>query len=846
MELLNNKINIFKNAADNNPEHKITLFKFLEAVKNGKWREEIQYMRKLNTEHGKKACDEPKKLLPAVSFSGTFSGRRVSDELDIHSGLVQIDIDDCEDIAATRKHFETDPHIAFVFLSPRGTGIKAGLKIPRDKDVQKAIHEQARKHFGYINNEQWDSKVKDPARICFVSYDENLYINENAEEFKYIVPKSIPKKNVGKLPWIEDDMRRKWSNELFDTAFKMILDSGEGNLHDARLKAGTLLGGGVAHGLFFKDEALCEMERVVSTHTNIPRQAMKDVSDGIEYGMKNPLEPPHYIKKRTQNYETVIKAVKERTGEEITPDDIPNVVDTFFSILGHNNNNFYVMPMSTGTVLRIAEFSKANLIKMAPLEFWASKYEGEKGGVEWDKAISDCTEDASKRFFDYSLVRGRGVWLDGENTIVNYGNKVTFNGKKVKHNSIKSKWIYSKGIELEDTADTPLSLEDSKKIISVVANTPIQTEVEKKLFLGAIVVAPICGGVNWRSHIWVTGQKGTGKSWMNDNIITPLIGDFAIYAKGDGTTEAGIRQTLRGDALAVVHDEAESDSDIGARNMANKLLLARVASSEDRAQVLKGSASGDAMHYTIRSSFIFLSIGVPQLQRADESRISVINLSKTETAEDHKRYSSLQAQVATIDYDYCQKFRRRTIDMMPIIKESTKVFHQAIKEVIADSRVADQLSGLFAGAYSLESDSVISREDAMLYICSQDLSEYTNRADKEESDHYECLNDIMTSIIAIGGGDVRTIRELIFEGNEPVLARYGIKRIKEQICFAKQNSNLSALLANKSRFSKTYYLELKRISGVIDKVFKLNGKTTRGISVPLSEISEEMIVISEF
>ncbi len=832
--MLDRSVNIFKNAMDNKPEHKAPLSSVLRGIKEGKWRSEIEYMRKLNTEHGKKACDEPKKLLPAVSFSGTFGDRRASEELDVHTGIVQIDIDDCEDIPATRKKLEEDEHIVFVFLSPRGTGIKAGLRIPRNKEQQKNIHEQARTYFGYTNNDQWDNKVKDPARVCFVSYDPDLYINENAVEFKYVEPKKIPKKQVGKLPWIEDDLKRRWANELFDTAFKMIHESTDGNLHDTRVKAGTLLGGGVAHGLFFKDEVLCEMERVISTHTNTPRQALRDVSDGVDYGMKSPLDPPKYLKKKTETANAVIEAVKKETGEE---KELESVGYTdFFQLLGNASNSFYVMPNSTGVIARVTEFTKGALLKLAPLAFWEAKYAGEKGGVAWDLAISDCNDESSKKTFDYSLVRGRGVWLDGENSVVNLGGEIESEGDPK-----KSKWVYTKGLPIGGISDTPLSTGESKKLLDIIEYTPISSSLEKMYLSGAIVQAIICGGLDWRSHTWLTGQAGTGKTWISDKIITPLIGDFALYAKGDATTEAGIRQKLGGDSLAIVHDEAESDSDIGARNMANKLLFSRACSADDRAAVLKGTASGQAMIFSVRSSFIFLSIGVPRLQRADESRISVINLDKSKTAKDQRRFKILQQKQRVLTTEFCDQFRRRAINLLPVIRKNTKTFFDVLTEVLKDSRASEQLASLIACSYSLQSEAVICTDDATLLVCSLDLSEAQASSEKEESDHYSCLEDILSSMVNIGGGQLQTIRELVLGENHVILARYGIKIIKGCICFSRQSTNLQNQLSN-SRFSKTYLQELKRVEGVTTKVFKLNGRSTRGFAVPMSEITDSEIV----
>ena len=75
------------------------------------------------------------------------------------------------------------------------------------------------------------------------------------------------------------------------------------------------------------------------------------------------------------------------------------------------------------------------------------------------------------------------------------------------------------------------------------------------------------------------------------------------------TTEAGIRQELRADALAVIFDEAEEDGEAARRRIQAVLALARQASSESGARTLKGTVHGGALQFRIRSMFCMASIG---------------------------------------------------------------------------------------------------------------------------------------------------------------------------------------------------------------------------------------------
>ena len=77
--------------------------------------------------------------------------------------------------------------------------------------------------------------------------------------------------------------------------------------------------------------------------------------------------------------------------------------------------------------------------------------------------------------------------------------------------------------------------------------------------------------------------------------------------------------------------------------MQSILELARAASAETGAGIGKGSASGKAMEYQIRSCFAFASIGVAANQRADTSRITSLELRKDNTDGGRERFEALKS-----------------------------------------------------------------------------------------------------------------------------------------------------------------------------------------------------------
>lgn len=135
-----------------------------------------------------------KKSLPAVTVCGTFSPSRKSNYIKDYSGLVVIDYDEITkyELQKIRKILTKTPWIYSFFLSPSGKGIKV-ICHTSNKDPKQHYH--AIKHCWKSLLEQGihhvpDKSGSDVARLCFLSYDENLYINPNCETLFIPIEKS--------------------------------------------------------------------------------------------------------------------------------------------------------------------------------------------------------------------------------------------------------------------------------------------------------------------------------------------------------------------------------------------------------------------------------------------------------------------------------------------------------------------------------------------------------------------------------------------------------------------------------------------------------------------------------
>lgn len=175
-------VTIFKNIKTTEaPFHK-SVSVVLDRVRNGAAKGLVEGIRKEST---KSKRNELKKGLAAVCFSGTFNKRQDSSILE-HSGLICLDFDDYEskkDMNADKLLMQKDKYVYSVFTSPSGNGIKVLVKIPADVDNHKNYFNSLKTYFDSPN---FDVTCSNVSRVCYESYDPDIYVNEDSEEWDKI------------------------------------------------------------------------------------------------------------------------------------------------------------------------------------------------------------------------------------------------------------------------------------------------------------------------------------------------------------------------------------------------------------------------------------------------------------------------------------------------------------------------------------------------------------------------------------------------------------------------------------------------------------------------------------
>ena len=505
-----------------------------------------------------------------------------------------------------------------------------------------------------------------------------------------------------------------------------------------------------------------------------------DVADAIlndHWDIKQVLE---FIKQNVEEPPENIPLPEEREyRQEPLQEPLPSETAEFFPIkcLGYDHGNYFYMPRNTRqiTILTPSEHTGNNLTSMAPITYWETMYPS-KGGPIWRNAANDLMRACERRgIYDVARVRGRGAWVDKKRVVLHLGDKLLCDGKQSGLDEIDSKYVYEHGGLLDfDTQTKPLGNHGAHKLLNICDALTWEREIYSRYFAGWIVLAPICGALPWRPHLWITAKSGTGKSWILDHILKPCLGNFKLSAQSN-TTEAGLRQKLKCDSLPVTFDEIENENIESTRRIQHILELSRQASSESDTGILKGSQSGRAIEYKIRSMFFFSSIAVSLSQQADISRVTVASLMQPHdwTPEQKaEHFDALQQAVnSTITEEWCESLRARSIKLIPVIVENARVFARAAAKTIGTQRAGDQIGTLLAGAYSLASEKVIDLETATEWINQREWEE--ERATLETDDSTRCLDVIMQHIVKDGSREAN-ISNLLHCANESLSDRTGM------------------------------------------------------------------------
>lgn len=164
-------------------------FAVLETIKSNQLEEKIKSIRYAYHQDEEIVGDNLKKELPAFTPSATFKNGRKMEYLENYNGLAHLDLDDIpmESVSEIRKSVDASEYTLASFISPSGMGIKIFVRINSPMEQHKEMIVQLMEYYKELTGYELDPKCKDITRLCFMSWDENTYVNKQSETFTPVI-----------------------------------------------------------------------------------------------------------------------------------------------------------------------------------------------------------------------------------------------------------------------------------------------------------------------------------------------------------------------------------------------------------------------------------------------------------------------------------------------------------------------------------------------------------------------------------------------------------------------------------------------------------------------------------
>jgi hypothetical protein len=402
--------------------------------------------------------------------------------------------------------------------------------------------------------------------------------------------------------------------------------------------------------------------------------------------------------------------------------------------------------------------------------------------------------------------------------------------------------------------------EYSKKLIELCSLARWEEPFYGDILAGWLFSAMVCGAMKFRSHLYLIGQSGSGKSWLQDHIIKPILGKMCVKVSSK-TSEAGIRAMLNNDILPVVCDENEVENSKKDREALDAIFdLARNASSEYSEPITKSSPTGQVKVYYCRSAFLFSSIKTSMEKVADLNRTAFVRLknkpaneaSTMEKTVDNAKFEKLRTEVEKlIDHDYCESLLARAVRLAAVMRQSQQTVSDVSAKIFGNRRQGDQMGMIIAGVHGLKSDLPITEQEAEDYLNVYTKNKERVFSEEDEKQEMGCVDTLLRMPIKIQMRTYPLARILSFllgleelpESKDEVvktIAFCGIKIVDDCLCLSTKTASevCEYFRTNTMYGTKGWIDEMSRVSKkVCFKTTRFTSITTsRGLCIPLDDI----------
>lgn len=500
--------------------------------------------------------------------------------------------------------------------------------------------------------------------------------------------------------------------------------------------------------------------------------------------------------------------------------------------IGYDDMGYVFYCFDRNSIVRLGKnMSKQNLFELAPKESWEARYMGSNGKTIWDDAYNDLIQACKARgFFSPDLVRGAGVFEDDGRTVVNRGQFLIVDGKKTSIHAFSTRFIYVNTLTLPDLKKS-LTLPECKSLVAACDWPHWSNPIHGKLLAGWIAFAPFGGAFHVRPPVWLIAPASTGKTTMLERVVSPWLPLGHIYA-GGRTTEAGLRQKLRGSIVPVLLDELETGDESDAPRVRSIIELIRNGYSSNGAAVLKGTPSGQNLSFDATFPALVASINPNAEEERDATRFTVLEM------QGNRRPDVEELKAIKYPTDCAERLFSRTLSRLPIIRASVATL---LPKLEGNGRIAINLAILISFYWSLESDAAI--DEATAEAMAREVSGLVSDATPQKEEQ-SLLAHILSLRIKVAHADTNMAEALFGENSHTPIYKASVRSygldVKEQdgvswLAVAHNSAEFKRLLKG-TPWTVGVKNTLLRVRGSETRVGKFGSISCRSIMIPVSSI----------
>jgi len=290
-------------------------------------------------------------------------------------------------------------------------------------------------------------------------------------------------------------------------------------------------------------------------------------------------------------------------------------------------------------------------------------------------------------------VRGRGAWkMPNGDLVIHSGNALHLSDGSQRPPGMIGQNVYPAAVRgLEPTPHKKTMLDGrvaAEELMKILKSWNWAREYDPVLLMGFISASMVAGALRVRPLVWVTGEKGTGKSSLvgEDGVIHHVFGPGILMTAN--TTAAGLYQKIGYDSLPVAIDEIEAKR--GNQKTEAVIELARQAYSGG--MVLRGGADHEGKEFRAMCPVLFGSILIPPLMPQDLSRLALLNLRPFD--KEAKEPNIDKARLGEIG----QAMMRRWLKLWNTWPERHGKWFDYLRGLGHDARASNQFGTLLAAA----------------------------------------------------------------------------------------------------------------------------------------------------